>query len=217
MTAARTALGCDPWQMALIHRILRRGFEQSGDAVRSRPDAERASAVAEYVQFNLDGLHGHHTSEDENLWPRLHERAAMAHDLVERMEQQHEGLDTSIDRTKRNLVIWSRRPTAEAATELADALDAVLAGLVEHLGEEEEQVVPFIGAHITEAEWEAGGKAAFAKFKPNQRFTALGEMLRAATPDEARRMLAELPLPVRLVWRLVGHPKYERLMARVLG
>ncbi len=203
--------------MALIHRLVRRGFEQARDAVRAQPDAGRISAVTEYIQFHLDGLHAHHSSEDEHLWPRLRERTAMSSDRVERMEHQHEGLHHAIDRARQNLETWSAGPTADTAADLATSLDEVLAGLAEHLGEEEEHVVPLIAAHITEEEWEALGKASFAKFKPNQRFTAMGEMLRTATPEEAARMMVDLPLPVRAVWRFVGRPKYERLIARVVG
>lgn len=215
--APTKSTGCDPWQMALIHRLIRAGFQQARDAVRGNPDAGRIPAVAEYTQFQLDGLHAHHSSEDEHLWPRLRERAAMSSDLVERMEQQHERLHLAIDMTRQNLDVWSADPTADTAAELANSLDAVLAGLAEHLGEEEQHVVPLIAAHITEEEWEALGKASFAKFKPNQRFTAMGELLRTATPEEATRQMAGLPLPVRVIWRFVGRPKYERLMLRVVG
>ena len=51
----------DPWEMALIHSLIRRGFEQSGQAVQ-RPDAPaHADAVAAYVDFHLDGLEAHHS------------------------------------------------------------------------------------------------------------------------------------------------------------
>ena len=57
------------------------------------------------------------------------------------------------------------------------------------------------------------GKTAFDKFRPTQRFTAMGQMLEVATPDEAAKMLADLPAPVRLVWRLVGRRRYARYVA----
>ncbi len=86
--ASTRVTDCDGWQMALIHHLIRRGFEQARDAVRGRPDAARITAVAKYIRFDVDGLHAHHASEDEHLWPRLRERAAMSTDLVEHMEQQ---------------------------------------------------------------------------------------------------------------------------------
>src|SRR6185295_15245459 len=100
---------------------------------------------------------------------------------------------------------------------LANALDAVVEGLTTHLAEEERDVVPLIAAHVTQAEWEHGGKVAFGKFTPRQRFIAMGEMLAAADPDEARRMLAGIPAPVKLLWTLVGRRRYERLLSQVCG
>ena len=78
--------------MALIHRLIRRGFEQSKEFVLAPGAGGRAGAVAEYVGFHLDGLHAHHSSEDELLWPVLHERASMSDALITRMEGQHQGV-----------------------------------------------------------------------------------------------------------------------------
>ena len=89
--------------------------------------------------------------------------------------------------------------------------------LTEHLTEEERDVVPLIAAHITQAEWDHGGKVAFIKFTPKQRFIAMGEMLAAASPTEAARMQAGLPAPINAIWRLVGRRRYQRFMAQVRG
>ena len=77
--------------------------------------------------------------------------------------------------------------------------------------------MPLIAAHITQAEWDQLGKVAFSKFTLKQRFTAMGEMLEAASPAEAARMMAGLPAPVKVFWRLIGRRQYERFIARVRG
>ena len=46
---------------------------------------------------------------------------------------------------------------------------------------------------------------------------AMGEMLAAASPAEAERMLAGLPAPIKLIWRLVGRRKYERSITMARG
>jgi hemerythrin-like domain-containing protein len=212
-----TATSSDPWEMALIHRLIRRGFEQARDAVASVPDGDRAVAVAAYLRFQFDGLHAHHSTEDELLWPALRERASMSDELVDRMEEQHAAIHDALERARDLLPGWTADPTAEASNDLRTALDAVLDTLSIHLADEEREVVPLIAAHITQAEWDHLGKVAFSKFEPSQRFTAMGEMLAAASPDEAARMMATLPLPVRLVWRLVGRRSYERSMVAVRG
>ena len=83
--------------MALIHRLIRRGFEQAREAVLAPGATARADAVAEYVGFHLDGLEAHHSSEDELLWPVLHERASLSDALIRRMEEQHAGLHDALE------------------------------------------------------------------------------------------------------------------------
>lgn len=207
----------DPWEMALIHRLITRGFMQAREFVLAEQGRRRTPSVAEYIEFHLDGLHAHHSTEDELIWPALHERAGLSGALIDRMEAQHNGVGDAVNRTRSLLLTWTDSPTSEPSQALADALAAVSEGLAEHLAEEERDVVPLIAEHITQAEWEHAGKLAFSKFTPKQRFIATGEMLAAATTDEANRMLGGLPAPIRLVWWLVGRRGYDRFMARVRG
>ncbi len=218
MTAPiNTSQASDPWEMALIHSLIRRGFEQAREAVLAPGAPARADAVAEYVGFHLDGLEAHHSSEDELLWPVLSERATMSGALVRRMEEQHAGLHDALETTRRELAAWETAPTPERSGALAAALGSLVDRLTEHLTEEERDVVPLIAAHITQAEWDHLGKVAFSKFTPKQRFMAMGEMLAAASPAEADRMLAGLPAPIKVIWRLVGRRRYLRFMATVRG
>jgi len=122
-----------------------------------------------------------------------------------------------VDATWRELAGWRVTPNAATSEALATALETVSDRLAEHLVEEERDVVPLIAQHVTQAEWDHLGKVAFAKFKPQQRFTAMGELLRTANPTEAAQMMAGLPAPVRVIWRLVGRRKYDRFIAQVQG
>jgi hypothetical protein len=137
--------------------------------------------------------------------------------LISRMEEQHAGLHDALDTTRRELGAWEAAPTEERSAALARALGTVVDRLSEHLAEEERDVVPLIAAHITQAEWDHLGKVAFSRFTPEQRFVAMGEMLAAASPTEAARMMAGLPVPIRVVWRLVGQRRYQRFIAKVRG
>ena len=218
MTAWTTSpTASDPWEMALIHRLVRRGFEQSREFVLAPGVNSRTVAVAEYVGFHLDGLHAHHSSEDELIWPALHERASLSDALITRMEEQHASVHQAIEATRRELAAWEANATETRSESLAAALGTIVDRLAEHLAEEERDVVPLIAAHITQAEWEHLGKVSFSKFTPKQRFIAMGEMLEAANPSEAARMMAGLPAPIRMVWRLLGRRKYEHFIDRVRG
>jgi hypothetical protein len=209
----------DPWEMALIHRLIRRGSQQSQSWVLGVPDRspERANAVAEYVAFHLDGLHAHHSTEDELIWPALHARAEMSSGLIDRMEEQHAGLHDALETTRARLESWSAAPSDENAEVLAATLGATDERLAEHLAEEERDVVPLIAAHITQAEWDDLGKVAFGKFTPRQRLIATGELFETAEAAEAARMMAGLPAPIRVMWRLVGRRQYRRFIERVRG
>ena len=210
-------LASDPWEMALIHRLIRRGFERGKEFVSAPGSTGRASAVADYVGFHLDGLQAHHSTEDEFIWPVLHERASLSDALIRRMEEQHVGVHDAIETTRRELQVWVATPTEGGSRSLAMALDTVVNRLIEHLAEEERDVVPLIARHITQAEWDEAGKVAFSKFTPRQRFTAMGEMLEASSSTEAARMMAGLPAPIKFIWRLVGRRRYERSITMAGG
>jgi iron-sulfur cluster repair protein YtfE (RIC family) len=214
-TATHPAL----WEMALIHRIFRTSFAELALVIPSVPESEsaRVDAVAAHLTFMLDGLTAHHTTEDETLWPVLHERARPSASFVDRMEEQHHGIHDGLEQVRRLGAEWSQRPSPEAAAALSAGITSMLTALTEHLDEEERDVVPLIAEHISEKEWASSGKKAFDKFTPAQRFIALGQMLEVATPEEAKAMLATLPAPVKVLWALIGKRRYRRYAAAFRG
>jgi iron-sulfur cluster repair protein YtfE (RIC family) len=207
-TAAHPAL----WNMALIHRIFRSSFAELARLVTEVPasDAARTSAVADHLGFTLDGLSAHHTTEDDLVWPVLLERARPSAALVERMEDQHHGLHTGIAEVRRLTDAWRVDPSPDVASQLSAAITGMSGRLAAHLDEEEREVVPLIAEHLSVAEWDRVGKTAFDKFTPAQRFTAMGQMLEVASPAEAAAMLAPLPAPIKMLWRLLGSRRYRQ-------
>jgi hemerythrin-like domain-containing protein len=203
--------------MAVIHRIFRRGFPLIADLVRRTPrgNTERSEPIAQHLDFLLAGLHNHHSGEDAHIWPRLLERDALHVELVTRMELQHEVVAERSQRVRTELETW--RPTAVDGEPLTAALDAFTVALVEHLDDEEAHVVPLIRVHITAEEWTHFGRLTFEKFTNPQKLVATGTLEEVATPEEAAWFLGTLPLPVKLMWRLVGRRKYAQYMQRVRG
>ena len=110
-------------QMAVFHRIFRTAFPEIAGLVRRTPPtaSRRAEVVASYLDFQLTGLHAHHNTEDNNLWPRLLDRAAPDAALVERMERQHEVAAAAADRVRELAAQWRVTPTN--GRELAAAID----------------------------------------------------------------------------------------------
>jgi hemerythrin-like domain-containing protein len=205
-------------EMPLIHRIFRRHFAEVRAILREEPIPHpRAVAVADHLGFLLDGLHMHHTTEDDLIWPKVLQRAGLDAALVERMEEQHHQIDASVAEVRRAMSAWVSDPTPTSSAALADCLGEFLVVLEAHLDEEEQVVVPLIDRHLTEAEWQEVGERGFEKFTPAQRWIALGQLVEVATPEEVAIMFATLPPPVKVLWRLVGKRKYRRYITPVRG
>jgi hemerythrin-like domain-containing protein len=203
-------------EMPLIHRIFRRHFAEVRALVQEVPagDAERVRAVADHLGFLLDGLHMHHTTEDELIWPALGERAGIDAPLVARMAEQHQQIDGSVAEVRAASGTWRSAPTPTASSALADRIGEFLVVLEAHLDEEEAVVVPLIERHLTEAEWHEVGKRGFAKFTPAQRWIATGQLIEVSTPEEAAMVL---PPPVKVLWPLIGKRRYRRYITPVRG
>jgi hemerythrin-like domain-containing protein len=203
--------------MPIIHRIFRRQFAEVRELVQEVPaaDARRVGAIADHLGFLLDGLHMHHTTEDDLIWPKLIGRAGIDAPLVQRMEEQHREIDASVTEVRAAMSPWRSNPTSVTSSALADRTGEFLVVLERHLDEEEQVVVPLIDRHLTKAEWEEVGERGFAKFTPAERWIALGQMVEVATPEEAAMMFGELPPPVKVLWQLIGKRKYRRYITPV--
>lgn len=206
-------------EMPIIHRIFRRQFREVRKLVQEAPagGATRVSAVADHLGFLLDGLHMHHTTEDDLIWPKLLGRAGLDAPLVMRMEEQHHEIDASVAEVRATMLGWRADPTPSTSSALADRIGEFMVVLEEHLDEEEEVVVPLIDRHLTEAEWQEVGRRGFEKFTPAQRWIATGQLVEVATTEETATMFAKLPPPVKVLWHLIGKRKYRTYIAAVRG
>jgi len=126
-------------EMPIIHRIFRRQFAEVQALVQEVPaaDARRVGAVADHLGFLLDGLHMHHTTEDDLIWPKLLDRAGLDAPLVKRMEEQHQQIDASVGQVRAAMSAWRSDPTPATSSALADRIGEFMVVLETHLGEEE--------------------------------------------------------------------------------
>ncbi len=216
-----TAAGAltDVSDMVVVHRVFRRELRLVPELVRQvHPgDTARARVVAGHARLVLDGLHGHHTGEDELLWPKLLERAAPDAELIHRMETQHEGVHEALERTRPALDRWEAAPDPAVGEELATALDDLRTALVEHLDDEERHVLPIAARHVSQAEWNQLGDHGIANTKPKNRPILFGAIAEEATPEELGKILALAPAPVRFLARTVFPWQYRRYIERVRG
>jgi hemerythrin-like domain-containing protein len=211
----------DTWEMVVVHRLFRREFALVPGLLRkvAEGDRERSAVVADHLMFLVDGLHHHHSAEDELLWPLLLERVGdLDGELVHRMESQHETVAAQLERAGELLSGWRARADRDSGEELAVLFEQVQVALDEHLTDEENEILPLCSRHLTQDEWDSLGKRAQEGLPKGARaFVSLGSILEGATPDERRRFLAQLPVPARVLWRMVGKGIYRREVVRVHG
>jgi hemerythrin-like domain-containing protein len=198
----------DAQDMKLVHRVFRREFDAIPELIAAVPagDTARAKLVAGHVTFMVEGLHHHHAAEDELAWPILLARAPAQHAEIERMEAQHGDIATAIVRVESDISEWTKAADRSAADQLLESVAELSQRIVEHLDDEERNAVPIIEQHLTEAEWKAAVErgASFLSKHPRMGIVLGGLVLDYASPDEQRKFLAGVPLPQRLLVKLLS-------------
>jgi iron-sulfur cluster repair protein YtfE (RIC family) len=199
-------------QMVVIHQALRREFALLPALVAAVPDndAVRARTTGDHLTLVLGMLHDHHEAEDELLWPLLRQRVPLRKKLIDVMEQQHQAVADAIHAIQAALPAWSAHGSAADRDRIAAVLRRLDAALTEHLGLEEQEILPLIHEHVTVPEWlapqhhavEHGPKSFSGKL------TIAGLVLEDATPPQRAWFMSMLPPPARLLWRLVGARRY---------
>ncbi|WP_170284806.1 hemerythrin domain-containing protein [Kribbella amoyensis] len=197
--------------MVVVHRVFRREFRILPDLITQVPegDTQRAKLLAGHLADIVTALHHHHEAEDELLWPPLLERAQPHQELVHRMEKQHAALSDALGRIEKLGPIWAATARKNDGERLASALRDASAVLDQHMAEEEAEILPIVRENLTVAEWEAIGERAATQLKDKRKqLLLLGALLEEATPEEERVFLADLPTPVRVLWKIAGRRQY---------
>ncbi|HVK29898.1 MAG TPA: hemerythrin domain-containing protein, partial [Nocardioides sp.] len=202
-TMSTTAQRPNVHEMVVVHRVFRRELSALPRLVRRVEDGDRArsAVVAEHLALILDGLHMHHTGEDAVLWPLLQERAAPSAALVETMQRQHEVVDGRTLEVRTLAARWAPGPTALAGEQLAQLVEDLATALFEHLDLEEREILPLVARHVTVEEWQSLGEHGRDEMTVKQLPLMFGAILEDADADERDHMMAQLPVPVRLLLR----------------
>jgi hemerythrin-like domain-containing protein len=204
-------------QMVVIHRVFRREFGLLPALIRgvAADDVERAKVVADHATGLLRLVHLHHTGEDEYLWPVLLERVEVEADLIRRMEDQHLHVAGLIPHAEEQLPDWAAQPSPERGAELAATFEDIGSVLDEHLGEEEEQILPLVAIYLSVAEWDRLGEHARASLSPPEAMASLAAILEEADDDERAMFTAVLPPPVLAIFVEQAEPAYREQMRRL--
>jgi hemerythrin-like domain-containing protein len=209
----------DVHDMVVVHRAFRRELTVIPRLIRAvtAGDTARAAIVGRHARLVLQGLHLHHTGEDELLWPKLLERDAPDAALVYRMEAQHHVVEQLVDRLGPALTRWLAEARPAVSEEVASTFDQLRTALLEHLDDEEAHILPIAARTVTQVEWDELGQHGFGQMTPSQLPLMFGMVQEDATPDERATMMSVLPAPVRLLMRTYGAWRYRRYVSAVRG
>lgn len=159
----------------------------------------------------------HHDGEDVLVWPKLLERAPAQAELVRTAESQHQGIHEPLERARVALKAWEVAPDAQQGAGLVGALGELETGLVAHLDNEEQTVLPLIGEHLTIEEWgELPGHA--MRNHPGERiWLVLGLVRENMTQAQRDMMLAHMPPPAVEMWTTKGEAAFDAYMGEIRG
>jgi len=205
--AARHGTGdADLTIMIAAHDAFRRDLTRLARTASAANDpARRASVQAGWELFKRE-LHLHHTAEDELIWPALRPRLARSEaalSVLAAMEAEHELIDPL-------LAAVDEQFAATGGDRVADVIDALTTSLTSHLRHEEHDGLPLIGVALTAAEWRGVGRKIASKNGLSQGSEMFAWMLDGADRDHTKATLAQLPPPLRLLYRTVWKPRFDK-------
>jgi iron-sulfur cluster repair protein YtfE (RIC family) len=217
MTETSSTTLIDVHDMVVAHRAFRREFRLLPPLVRAVApgDTARAAVLAGHGRMLLTGLHLHHTSEDLLLWPKLLERCPPDAGLIERMEAQHERVHAALEQLGPALDRWEAEARPAVTEEVASGFEALHVALVEHLDEEEREILPLAARHLSQQEWNELGEHGVKDMRKKDLPIMFGAVAEEATPEERKELFGVVPLPVRILLKTVFARQYRRYVSRV--
>lgn len=198
--------------MRRIHRFLLWAYDEAPGLVRSAApgDTGRAAYVGE-VLGNFDMvLHIHHEGEDLLMYPPLGERAPACALHIGQMLAQHRQVTDRLKVIEPLRLKWMATADAETGKELAERYEDLSAVLNVHLRREVTEVMPAVDRVMTEKEMNGVGQHGINQVDRKFLVGYLGMVLATNPPADQKELFKEIPLPVRLAYRLAGRRMYRK-------
>jgi Hemerythrin HHE cation binding domain len=205
--AARHGTGdADLTIMLAAHDAFRRDLTRLARTATAAHDPARRESVQAGWELFKRQLLMHHTTEDEIIWPTLRARldhSAAALSVLDAMEAEHELIDPL-------LAAVDAEFGRDGEDRVADVIDALTSSLTGHLRHEERDGLPLIGVALSAAEWRGLGRKMGTKNGMAAGAEMFAWILDGADRDHSRATLAQLPPPLRFLYRTVWKPRFER-------
>jgi len=201
--------------MRRVHRVFLWAYDEAPGLVRSvtTGDRERSAYVGE-VLGNIDKLlHVHHEAEDMFMYPKLAARAPACALHVEEMLSQHAEVAERLAEIAPVREQWTRTADPASGEDLAARYESMSALLQVHLRREVTEVTPAVEKILTAKEMEEMASHGVDAFDKKVVLAYLGMILATNPLHDQREFIKEIPLPVRLAYRLVGKGLYRKQYA----
>jgi len=213
--ARHGAGGADLAIMLAAHRAFRRDLARlarTAAAADLSDPARRQSVAAGWELFKHE-LHLHHTAEDEVIWPALRPRLAHSEhalSVLDAMEEEHSRIDPLLAAVDAAFAGDPEAADWPGERRLADVIDELASTLTGHLAHEEQEGLPLIGVALTAAEWRSAGFRIARRNGLSEGGEMFAWILDGAAGEDTAATLATLPPPVRLLYRTIWKPRYEK-------
>ena len=205
--AARHGTGdADLTIMLAAHDAFRRDLTRLARTASAAHDPARRDSVQAGWELFKRQLLMHHTTEDEIIWPALRARldhSAAALSVLDAMEAEHELIDPL-------LAAVDAEFGRDGDDRVADVIDALTSSLTGHLRHEERDGLPLIGVALSAAEWRGLGRKMGTKNGMAAGAEMFAWILDSTDRDHSKATLAQLPPPLRFLYRTVWKPRFER-------
>jgi iron-sulfur cluster repair protein YtfE (RIC family) len=205
--AARHGTGdADLTIMLAAHDAFRRDLTRLARTASVAHDPARRESVQAGWELFKRQLLMHHTAEDEIIWPALrarldHSEAALS--VLDAMEGEHELIDPL-------LAAVDAEFGRDGEDRVADVIDALTSSLTGHLRHEERDGLPLIGVALSAAEWRGLGRKMGTKNGMAAGAEMFAWILDSTDHDHSKATLAQLPPPLRVLYRTIWKPRFER-------
>jgi iron-sulfur cluster repair protein YtfE (RIC family) len=195
--------------MLASHDAFRRDLarlERAAGRLATDDPVARGRVLAGWEIFKSQ-LHIHHQGEDRDLWPRMYrglEHRPGIRQTLHQIEEEHRQIDPLLAAVDTAMDDGESTPG-----QFGGAVTALAESLQQHLKHEEEDALPYIAESVDQAGW----NGFLADQRKNLGLSGAAEffpwLLDEATPENAQRVAAIMPSPMRLVLNRVWIPRYR--------
>ncbi|HEY7916584.1 MAG TPA: hemerythrin domain-containing protein [Acidimicrobiales bacterium] len=205
----------DTSDMHAVHQVFRSSLASAPQFIGSaeRDDGRRA-LIANYYANLMAFLEVHHEGEEALVFPLLMDRAPDRREIVERAAGQHTEIVGLIDGAKEGVGSWEAEGDARAPG-VERSLQDLNTALCAHLDQEEEEILPLAGEHLTAEEWGKLPGHSLGGFEGDKVWLIMGLVREHFTPEQRDAMMNGMPPPVRQMWETTGEASFNHLIAQV--